>query len=131
MSEKNTVAVIFLEGYNVSFFTKDNGVSPVKEFISGLDPKMKAKVLREISLLEQFGPQLREPDSKALGDGIFELRIKFSSNITRVLYFFYTGKNIVLTNGFIKKSDKTPPAVILFAKKCRDEYMSRKEHSHE
>ena len=56
------------------------------------------------------GPLLREPYSKSLENGIFELRTKQGSDITRVLYFFIVGKKAVLTNGFIKKSKKTPKA---------------------
>ena len=41
-----------------------------------------------IELLQEKGNQLREPYSKHLDDGIFELRCKVGSNITRVLYFF-------------------------------------------
>ena len=51
---------------------------------------------------------LREPYSKHLDDGIFELRCKFGSDITRVLYFFYYEGKIILTNGFVKKTQKTP-----------------------
>ena len=88
---------------------------------------MKAKVLRSIMLLEQNGNDLREPFSKPLGDGIFELRISQSSNVSRVLYFFTLGNKIILTHGFIKKTKKTPRAEILRAKKYRTEYLSRKE----
>lgn len=70
---------------------------------------MLAKLLGTISLLETNGTQLREPYSKSLGDGIFELRAKQSSNITRILYFFVVGHQIILTNGFVKKTQKTPP----------------------
>jgi phage-related protein len=115
--------------YNVEFYTKSNGEKPVKEFLLELEPKMRAKMLREIKVLEDNGPKLREPDSKPLGEGIFELRAKFSNDITRVLYFFYVGKNIVLTNGFVKKTPKTPPSEIETAKKYRAEYLSRKELS--
>ena len=56
------------------------------------------------------GPLLREPYSKPLENGIFELRTKQGSGITRVLYFFIVGKKAALTNGFIKKSKKIPKA---------------------
>ena len=82
----------------------------------------------ERDLLEENGPQLREPYSKHLEDGIFELRAKQGSDITRVLYFFFVGKKIVLTNGFTKKTQKTPRAEITTAKKYRAEYIERKEN---
>lgn len=89
---------------------------------------MRAKLLVELDLLEENGPQLREPYSKHLEDGIFELRAKQGSDITRVLYFFFVGKKIVLTNGFTKKTQKTPRTEIAAAKKYRAEYIERKEN---
>jgi len=52
------------------------------------------------------GTMVREPYSKHLDDGIFEVRAQVGSNISRVLYFFFTGKRIILTQGFIKKTQK-------------------------
>lgn len=86
---------------------------------------MKAKVVRTIELLETNGWELGEPHSKSLGDGIFELRIKQSSNISRVLYFFYVNNKAILTNGFIKKTQKTPSSEIKLAKKYKKDYERR------
>lgn len=70
---------------------------------------MPSKVsINTLDLLEMNDPLLREPYSKPLENRIFELRIKQGSDITRVLYFFIIGKKAVLTNGFVKKSQKTP-----------------------
>ena len=94
--------------FEVEFYTKDNGEKPAKDFILGLDVKMRAKVLGIINVLEEKGNQLREPYSKHLDDGIFEIPGKVGTDIARVLYFFYYGKKIVMTNGFIKKTQETP-----------------------
>ena len=51
---------------------------------------------------------LGEPDTAPLGDGIFELRTKQGSSIFRCLYFYSKGKIIIVTNSFIKKTQKTP-----------------------
>ncbi|MBR4474498.1 MAG: type II toxin-antitoxin system RelE/ParE family toxin [Oscillospiraceae bacterium] len=88
---------------------------------------MREKMLWTIQLLAANGIELREPYSKALEDGVFELRAKVGSDISRVLYFFFVGHKVILTNGFIKKSAKTPPGEIEKAKRCRAEYLSRKE----
>lgn len=69
--------------------------------------------------------RILDPYSKHLEDGIFELRVKFSSNITRNLYFFAKGKRIILTNGFMKKTQKTLKNEITLAKKRRDDYIER------
>lgn len=62
------------------------------------------------------------PYSEYPEDGIFEIRAKQGSGITRVLYFFYSGSRIILTNGFVKKTQKTPKKEIIMAKKFRTEY---------
>lgn len=79
---------ITMDKFEVEFYTKDNGEKPAKDFILGLDVKMRAKVLGIIDVLEEKGNQLREPYSKHLEDGIFEIRGKVGTDITRVLYFF-------------------------------------------
>lgn len=86
---------------------------------------MAAKILWMIALLEDSGPTLREPYSKMLEDGIFELRTKVGSNIARALYFFMIGKRVILINGFVKKSQETPVNEIEKARKYRTEYLSR------
>ncbi len=101
------------------------GKEPVKDFILAQDNKMQAKIFHNLELLELYGNALREPYSKHLEDGIFELRSKAGSGITRVLYFFVIGQKIVLTNGFVKKSQKTPKGEIELAKTRRNEYLNR------
>ena len=95
-----------MDKFEVEFYTKDNGEKPAKDFILSLDVKMRAKVLGIINVLEEKGNQLREPYSKHLEDGIFEIRGKVGTDITRVLYFFYYGKKIIMTNGFIPASNE-------------------------
>ncbi len=83
---------------------------------------MQTKLFRLLELLELKGNELREPYSKSLSDGIFEIRANQGNNITRVLYFFVVGKKIILTNGFVKKTQKTPENEIELAKKYREDY---------
>ena len=117
-----------MQEFEIIFYDKPDGTEPVKEFLDSLDVKMRAKMLRTIALLETNGTELREPYSKALEDGIFELRAKVSSDISRVLYFFVVGRKVILTNGFIKKTQKTPTAEKEKAKQYRKEYLNREEH---
>lgn len=117
-----------MQKYKILFYDLPDGSEPVKEFLDSLDVKMRAKMLWTIQLLEVNGIELREPYSKALEDGIFELRAKAGSDISRVLYFFVVGHKVILTNGFIKKSAKTPSGEKEKAKRYRAEYLSRKEH---
>ena len=115
--------------FEVDYFEKSDGTYPAEEFILAQDVKMQAKLFRLISLLEDFGNDLRKPYSELLGEGIFEIRAKQGSDITRVLYFFMAGKKIILTNGFVKKTQKTPPGEIAIAKKYRAEHMERSNQS--
>ena len=109
----------------VIFYEKENGEIPVKEFLDNLDKKMREKALGQIAILEEKGRTLREPYSKYIKDGIFELRIKFSSDISRIFYFFYVGNKVVLTNGFIKKTQKTPTSEIEKALKYKADFERR------
>lgn len=110
--------------FKAEFYEKGDEI-PVKDFLDSLDKKMQAKFLMEIRLLEEKGNQLREPYSKALKDGIFELRAKAGSDISRVLYFFYYEGRIILTHGFIKKTQKTPQSEIEKAKQYRKDFFER------
>lgn len=117
-----------MSGFEVEFYQDINGKEPAKEFLLSLDKKMQAKMMSAISILQDNGYELREPYSKYLSEGIFELRAKVGTDITRVLYFFYYGRHIILTSGFIKKTKKTPPSEIEKAKKYRADYIRRKEN---
>ena len=59
--------------FEVVFYEKENGECPVEEFIDSLNVKMRAKLIGLLELLEEKGNQLREPYSKLIGDGIFEI----------------------------------------------------------
>jgi phage-related protein len=94
--------------FTVEFYEMQSGEIPVQQLINSLEPKMGAK--QQIS-----------------GRWIFELRCKFGSDITRTLYFFYEGATIVLANGFVKKTQKTPKGELKLAKERRRDYLERKE----
>ena len=111
--------------FNLELYETEDGKEPVAEFLDSLDHKMNAKLIGLMELLEEKGPELRAPYTAPLGDDIFELRCKLGNNITRVLFFFFIGKQIVVTNGFVKKTQKTPPAEIKLAKDRRKDWIRR------
>ena len=117
-----------MQEFEIVFYDKPDGSEPVKVFLLSVDDKMRARLIKTIELLAQNGTALRMPYSKHLVDGIFEIRAKVGSNISRVLYFFVIGKRIVLTNGFVKKTQKTPKNEIELAKKYRNEFLNREEN---
>lgn len=109
----------------VEVYEKENGDAPFDDFVAKLEPKMRAKLFRDLDILEAFGNELREPLSKPLRQGIFELRSKVGSNIIRSLYFFFHGRRIIITNGFVKKEGKTPVAEINTAIEYREDWLRR------
>ncbi len=110
------------------FYDLPDGTEPANEFLKSLDKKMRAKMVWTIALLEVSGTDMREPHSKHLTDGIFELRAKVGSDISRVMYFFVIGRKAILTHGFVKKDDKTPQIELDRARKYRNEFLNRKEN---
>ena len=116
-----------MENFSVEYYETEDGTRPAEEFILSQDKKMQAKLFMSLELLEIKGSGLREPYSKPMGDGIFEVRAKQGTDISRVLYFFVVGRKIILTNGFVKKTAKTPPGEIDRAKQYRADYQQRKE----
>lgn len=71
--------------FEIIFYDKLGGEEPAREFILSLDDKMKARMLKVINLLGECGNKLRKPYSEHIDDGIFELRAKVGSDISRVL----------------------------------------------
>ena len=90
------------------YFVTDSNRMLVREFIDSQDPKTQRKFFFVVQLLEEFGHKLPQPHAKYIDDEIFELRFKGREGAIRVLYFFFHQDKAIFTNGFIKKSDKTP-----------------------
>lgn len=109
----------------VIYYQKEDGSKPIKDFIESQDKKMMNKLFCMISILETYGANIPRKYSKYLRDDIFELRVSQSSNITRILYFFIEGDKAILTNGFVKKTDKTPRKEIELAIKYKNDYIRR------
>lgn len=102
--------------FTVEFFETEAGSRPVHEFLDGLkasDPNDFAAVLAGLAKLRNRQYQ-REPLSKALGDGLFELRHVGKLN-TRVLWFFAKGRRIVAVHGIRNKGQRLPASDIRIA----------------
>ena len=75
-----------------------------------------ARYLRLTDMMLEFGANLGMPHTRAMGDGLFELRIKGKEGIARVFYCTMVGQRIVMLHGCIKKSEKTPPKELKLAR---------------
>lgn len=111
--------------WNIIFYEKEDGTIPVIDFLDKLPVKHHAKALRDIDVLEQYGTALTEPHVKHIKGKLWELRIKSSSDISRIFYFIAVGKDIVLLHGFVKKTQKTPNREIETANNYLDDYQRR------
>ncbi len=115
--------------WQVEYYKKANGDIPVMNFLLTLNAKMRAKVFSEIELLEKHGRNLREPYVKPIkGEkykDLFELRIKFSSDISRIFYFTFKNNTFVLLSGFTKKTDKIPKTELDKAIRFKEDYERR------
>lgn len=90
--------------FTVEFFVSATGRSPVQEFLDELkqsDPSDHAAVLRGLNKLRNRQYH-REPLSKSIGDGLFELRHIGKLN-TRVLWFFVKDRRIIAVHGIRNK----------------------------
>lgn len=112
----------------VEFYRTLSGKEPVREFLDSLPGKLASKAISKIELLKEYGYRLKEPDTKKVSDEIWEIRVKQSSNIVRIFYFFFDGDKAILTNGFVKKTNKTPIREIEKAKKYRKDYIDSKKY---
>lgn len=109
----------------VIFYEEKNNC-PVEEFLTNIsNKKLKSKTLRNIMELAIKGSDAKPHLPSYVDDGIFELRTKQSSNINRIFYFFIFGNKIIMTNGYIKKSQKLNAQEFEKAKRYRDNYMRK------
>ena len=87
----------------IEFFEKSDGTYPEEEFILSQNLKTKSRLYCTLAALETDGNNIREPYSKFLGDGIYEVRVQQVNNIARVLYFFVVNKKISKNTKIIDK----------------------------
>ena len=99
-------------------------LEPAVTFLTSIEVKMRAKAFRSIELLKQFGPDLPMPHAKKLkGHDLYELRVRFGSNICRLFYFFEGSEVYVVTSGYVKKTDRTDQREIERALRLKSEYL--------
>jgi len=94
-----------------------------EEFFIKQKSKVQDKIIWTLDLIEELS-RVPETYLKYLEgtDGLYEIRIKLGSDIYRIFSFFDEGKLVVLTNGFQKKTQKTPKQEIEKALKIKKEY---------
>ena len=89
----------------------------VQEGIFEMPAGLLARYLRYTDRMEVHGPDLGMPHTRAMGEGLFELRLKASEGIARVFFCTVIGRKIVMLHHFVKKTDKTPPNELAIARR--------------
>jgi phage-related protein len=105
--------------FTIEYVQLPNGRLPAREFVDSLDDKAAARVDAFIDRLGVYGNRMQGKFVKKLTADIFELRVKQFDRIFRVLFFYQPGMLIVITSGFQKKAEQTPPAEIVRAEQLR------------
>jgi len=110
----------------ISFHCTERGDCPVEDFLDSLTGKQAQKVVWVLRLVEEMDA-LPAQYFRKLSDtqDIWEVRVQFGGDIFRPLGFFAHSTLLVLTNGFAKKTQKTPSQEIALAERRRQEYLSR------
>ena len=99
-------------GWQVRFFS-----SRLQQAIFALPDGLLARFLRYAERLESFGPDLGMPHTRPMSRGLFELRLRASEGIGRVLYCVMPDRQIVMLHVFVKKIATTPARELEIARK--------------
>ena len=111
--------------WSIVFYIEEDGESPVRDFLESVDAKTQARFLWSIEQLRVRNVQAREPLVRHLEGKLWELREESRTNIFRLLYFFFSGRQIVFLHGFQKKTQKTPRRELETARKRMQRFIDR------
>lgn len=88
----------------------------MKSFLDQLSKGARAKVSAALTMLAREGNRLAFPQSRALGEGLHEIRVAHPEGPFRMIYCFRPGRRIVLLHAFVKRTQKTPAAELELAR---------------
>lgn len=114
--------------FTIEYVELPLGRVPAREFVEAPDDKAAARIDAFIDRLRVYGNRMQGKFVKKLTDDIFELRVKQFDRIFRVLFFYQPGMLIVITSGFQKKTEHTPPGEITKAEQLRKLWMKYRNH---
>lgn len=106
-------------GFTIEYVELPSGRAPARELVDSLDEKAAARIDAFIERLRIYGNRMDGKFVKKLTNDIFELRVKQFDRIFRIFFFYQPGRLVVITSGFQKKTEQTPPAEIARAEQLR------------
>jgi phage-related protein len=113
-----------VSAWTLVYYQTPAGRFPVMEYLSGLDPKERARVTFDLDLLWEYGLLLGAPHVRNVKGKLWELRTRGRTQ-HRVLYFAVSGQRLVLLHAFTKKTPQTPPGEIDTAVRRAADYLER------
>ena len=113
-------------GFAIEYVELPGGRRPARDFVDSLDEKAAARIDAFLDRLRVYGNRMQGKFIKKLTNEIFELRVKQFDRIFRVLFFYQPGMVIVITSGFQKKTEHTPPSEIARAEQLRKLWMKHR-----
>ena len=112
----------------IDFYKTVTGGSPVEDFLDTLSDSQANKILWVLKLVRELNPVPSQYFTKLVNtDDIWEVRVQIGGNIFRLLGFIEDDRLVILTNGFQKKTQKTPRREIELAENRKHEHQSREE----
>jgi len=113
----------------VDFYKTISGKSPISDFLDSLSGKQVQKITWVLEVIEELRIIPKQYFKKLVNtNDIWEVRVISGSNIFRLLGFFDGNNLVILTNGFVKKTQKTPKQEIKLAEKRKKDYLERKKN---
>jgi phage-related protein len=120
--DKNTCVIYAGPKYTLEWYYDQNGNSAAYDYFLKTTQEQKRTFLLLAKKMGDFGKIFDITKFRNEGDGIFA----FKPQPNRYLSFFTDGKKIIVTNGFLKKTDKLPKREKELAIKMRNDYFQRK-----
>lgn len=113
----------------VTFYTTADGKCPVVEFIDSQPVKVAQKIAWVLKAVQEIEKVPKTYFKKLSDTDFYEVRIELSGNIYRLLGFFHNGNIVILTNGFQKKTQKTPKSEIEVCEARMKDFLKRSKEN--
>jgi phage-related protein len=97
----------------------------VQDTILAFPPGLQARYIHLTERMLIFGSDLGMPHTRAMGRGLFELRMKSKEGIGRVFFCNLSNRKIMMLHALVKKSAKTPAKELKLARNRMKEVHDR------
>lgn len=97
--------------WDISFFDRK-----IEQLALNMPRGISTRLIKLLELMEKHGPDLGMPHTRAMGNGLFEIRVKAKEGLGRFFYCTQLGSKIIILHCFVKKEQKTPKRHLAIAK---------------